>query len=472
MVNKIYKYVTDKYNSNEPLKIEWLFVGVILLSLLALFLHGDTKNLITWSINMLDVTFDGNPFDYYKYSIQNPNLAPSPYVSGTLYSLMIWAIWNLPIWIMKQIFGVGILESPLVWIWGKLFLVFCLGVTMKYVYDITKIMTNDKNRAKWAMFLLASSVFVIIGVGYGGQNDIVICMFATAAVKYLIEGKYKLFYFLAGMAISVKYFFLIPYIAIVLLYEKKIFKIIVKILTGCVPTLIFWGITRFCPMVDVAANQGSPISVLLKEMLGGSFEVVYGNYISLFLAMLLIVYVMAYLTIPKDSREQNLFLIYYIVASTISMFLFSTFQYYRVVMLCPFMAIIMVLNKNKMRINVIIDTIISGCLYIILAVQGCLYVFTSNYIVKRLFSGLEIKLNMSLGNWVWQSFSPELVTTGLQICATVVVVLSILLLVINHPRIKNTIFDMPKIKTERWIYWVRSLIVIPSVIYLFYSAFI
>lgn len=56
------------------------------------------------------------------------------------------------------------------------------------------------------MFLLASSLFIYIGVYYGGQNDIVICAFATAAVYCLMDGRNKWFYFLAGMAISVKYF--------------------------------------------------------------------------------------------------------------------------------------------------------------------------------------------------------------------------------------------------------------------------
>lgn len=45
------------------------------------------------------------------------------------------------------------------------------------------------------MFLLASSLFIYIGVYYGGQNDIVICAFATAAVYCLMDGRNKWFYF-------------------------------------------------------------------------------------------------------------------------------------------------------------------------------------------------------------------------------------------------------------------------------------
>ena len=73
------------------------------------------------------------------------------------------------------------------------------------------------------------------------------------------------FYFLAGMAISVKYFFFIPYVAIILLLEKRVLRIIYKIVLGIIPTGIYWLVTRACPMVSESASQGSPISVLFKR---------------------------------------------------------------------------------------------------------------------------------------------------------------------------------------------------------------
>lgn len=474
MIKKIKNCISNVYKKETPLKIEWIFVGIISLIILMFFLHGDTKNLITWSLNMLDVTFQGRPMDYYKYSIENPNMAPTQYVSGTLYSLMIWAVWNIPIWIAKKIGGVAVLQSPFVWIWGKLFLVACLIVTLAFIYKIVKRMTNNDNTAKWAMFLMASSVFVYMGVFYGGQNDIVICAFAVSAVYCLMNGRMKSFYLLAGMAISVKYFFLIPYIAIILLLEKKIHKIIVKVFWGCLPTLVYYGVTRFCPMVNEAADEGSPISVLLKEMIGESFPVVYTNSMSLFVAALLVVYVLAYLTTPRDEKERDCFIIYYIVAASIAMLIFSTFQYYRVVMLCPFLAILLVIDNVKMRVNVILETIISGALFILLLIQAQLYLFV-NWVLQEVLIRDVLHINMreaikyqSLGSWVSSRISTNMQGIILQIMATIVVVLSIILLALNHPRFHNRITDIPEMKLERWIYWVRGIFVLPPLIYLAY----
>ena len=469
VIKKAINWGVKKYNNDKPLMIEWIIVGIISFIILCLFLHGDTENLIKWSLNIFDVTVKGKPLDFYKYSIENPNMAPDKYVSGTLYSLIIWAIWNIPIGIIKTIFGVEVLNNPLVYIWGKLFLVFCLCITMFFVNKIVKKITGDVNRAKWAMFLLASSVFIYIGVYYGGQNDIVICAFATAAVYCLMDGKNKWFYFLAGMAISVKYFFFIPYIAIILLFEKKVLKIIYKIALGVIPTGIYWLITRACPMVSESASQGSPVSVLLKEMVGGAFPVTFNNSISLFLGMLLIIYILAYLTMPQNDDEKYSYVIYYIVATSLAMLLFSTFQYYRVVMVCPFIAILMVIDKEKYRINVIMETIISISLFIILIIQSGAYLFVSSVINKNVvnfifgISGVEgyFSLGMDVSRWI----SNDMLTILLQIFATVVVILSIFILVLNNPRAKLEFLDIPSIKIERWIYWLRTFVVVIPVFY-------
>ncbi len=294
------------------------------------------------------------------------------------------------------------------------------------------------------MFLLASSLFIYIGVYYGGQNDIVICAFATAAVYCLMDGRNKWFYFLAGMAISVKYFFFIPYVAIILLLEKRVLRIIYKIVLGIIPTGIYWLVTRACPMVSESASQGSPISVLLKEMVGGAFPVVYNNSISLFIGMLLIIYILAYLTSPQNDDEKYRYLIYYIVATCLAMLLFSTFQYYRVVMVCPFIAILMVIDKEKYRINVIMETIISISLFLILIIQSGLYLFVSSVVNKNVFkfvfgtSGVEenFSLGMDISCWI----SNDMLTILLQIFATVVVILSIFILVLNNPRAKLGFF--------------------------------
>ena len=52
--------------------IEWIMVGIISFIILCFFIHGDTENLIKWTLNMFDVTVKGKPLDFYRYLSKIP----------------------------------------------------------------------------------------------------------------------------------------------------------------------------------------------------------------------------------------------------------------------------------------------------------------------------------------------------------------------------------------------------------------
>ena len=115
------------------------------------------------------------------------------------------------------------------------------------------------------------------------------------------------------------------------------------------------------------------------------------------------------------------------------------------------------------------ETIISISLFIILIIQSGAYLFVSSVVnknvVKFIFgiSGVEgyFSLGMDVSRWI----SNDMLTILLQIFATVVVILSMFILVLNNPRAKLEFLDIPSIKMERWIYWIRTLVVVIPVFY-------
>lgn len=114
----------------------------------------------------------------------------------------------------------------------------------------------------------------------------------------------------------------------------------------------------------------------------------------------------------------------------------------------PFIAILMVIDKEKYRINVIMETIISISLFLILIIQSGLYLFVSSVVNKNVFkfvfgtSGVEenFSLGMDISCWI----SNDMLTILLQIFATVVVILSIFILVLNNPRAKLGFLNIPQ----------------------------
>lgn len=463
--SKVFLNVKKLYNNETPLKIEWICGIIIALVMLSMFAYIDLKSLTIWSTNILDCIIDGNLADYFKFTALNLHNAPHTYVSGTLYSLVPWAIWNIPIWILQRFFKIEILTNPISLIWSHLFLVLALIVTLYYAYKIVVYLTEDKVRAHWAIFLSFTYIFTYIGVFYSGQNDILICMLGTIAIYNLIKNNNKMFYLLASFAISVKYFFFLPFILIVLLLEKNILKICRNILIGLTPTILFNLVCLKLPMF-LTSSANNMTSSILRNLTAGAFPILANQSVSLFIMAYIVLAFIAYVTKPKDEVERNNFILYFIVASIILLVTVSSNEFYRSILLMPFMFILFAINKKTFRLNIIIETI--GSFFYLISTS-----ITSSYI----FSSVNSMTNTLLSNFIaydgikrfgskifFKAYLGKSLSMFTSITATIAFTALMLILFINYPRNKFKIED--NMKLERYIVWARMLCVVPFLIYL------
>ena len=74
---------------------------------------------------------------------------------------------------------------------------------------------------------------LILAVYLIGQYDIIGVLFAVYGLYYFLKKDYKRFYLYFGAAISCKYFAAFLFIALVLIYEKRVWYIIRDIAAGC-----------------------------------------------------------------------------------------------------------------------------------------------------------------------------------------------------------------------------------------------
>ncbi len=464
-MNKIILKVKKLYNNETPLKFEWICGILIGIIMLFMFAYIDLKSLTIWSTNILDCIFDGNLSDYFKFTALNLHNAPHTYVSGTLYSLVPWAIWNIPIWILQRFFHIEILTNSLALIWSHLFLVLALILTLYYAYKIVIHLSKDKVKAHWAIFLSFTYIFTYIGVFYAGQNDILICLLGTLAIYNLMKNNNKLFYLFASLAISVKYFFFLPFVLIVLFLEKNILKIGRNILIGLIPTIIFNLICLRLPMFITSASSNMTSSII-SNLTTGAFPILASQEASLFIMAYIILAFIAYVTKPKDEVERNNFILYFLVASFIILVIFSSNEFYRAILLMPFMFILFVNNSKIFRLNVILETI--GSFFYLLSVS-----ITSSYI----FSSINSMNNTILTSFVaydgikrysskifFKTYLGKSIGAFTNISATVAFIAFIIILFINYPRNKFKIED--NMKLERYIIWIRMLSTIPFIIYL------
>ncbi len=462
------------YNKETPLKIEWIVAILIAIIMMLMFSYIDFKSLTVWSTNILDCIAKGDITDYYSYTALNEYNLQHQYVSGTLYSLILWAIWNIPIWGIQYFAGKSIIKNAILLIWSKLFLVLALGITLFITYKICKELFKDNKKSLWITFLSATFIYTYIGVFYAGQNDIIICMFAVMGLYYLIKGKNIWFYILSSIAISIKYFYLIPYIPIILLTEKKIWKIILKLGIGVAPIAIFKLLVRNFPMYSIseAANYSDSI---LNGFLGSGLKVANGATLSFFILAFIIICFIAYITKPKTKELKNNYVFYFAVAPIILMFMFSTrYEFYRPILLMPTLMILYGFKPQLFRINVILDTFAFGS-YFMFSLIHEKYLFNSKFsmsgsLISKVFDikkmgtvNLKEPLRGLLGN------NTNTIETVL---ITILFATLGIILIINYPKLNiikkeknNDNFEKP----ERWIIWIRSLMVVPAIAFLLFN---
>ena len=434
---------------------EWLLAILVAIIAMLSFVYIDLKSLTIWTTNIWDVIAKGDITQYFAYTAQNIYHAPHQYVSGTLYSLIPWAIWNLPIWIIQYFFNKPILQNSIMLMWSQMFLVACLIGVIYFVKKITLKITKDVKISNLATFLTFSSIWIYIGVFYAGQNDIIICLLGLASIYALMKKKTKWFLTLGAFAISVKYFFIFPFIALVLLTEKKISKIILKIFVGVLPTLVFNIVCRWMPMF-IESSKSGPTEDMFSTLFKGNIPGFAGASISLFVIGIIYVLFTSYITKPKE-EELDKFIIYTATISFIPVLLFTRIQFYRMMLIMPFLIILVLQNKNHLKLKLIVTTIFEG-MSVTSILFGSRNLFALNKVSFSILPKiLELKNKKVVGIGKLIKDSVPEIKNVLPAFTSISVAAVIILVILNHPRFNDKCINLKDEKIPKWMLWIRPL---------------
>lgn len=498
MKQKLKQKLRQLYYSEKPLKIEWGVAILIGLVMLICFSYVDLKSLTIWSTNIWDSLFlKGDIRQYYSYTADNIYKVPHQYVSGTLYSLVVWGVWNLPIWAIQTFFNYPIMDSSVLMTWSHMFLYAATVLTLVITYKVVLLLTADKNKAIWASFLSGTFGYTYIGVGYSGQNDILICLLGISAIYCLFKEKKILFYILAGFAISVKYYFLLPYLAILLVTEKNILKIGLKVFIGLLPTIIYKIICSPWPYYYESEALNQNTTNLFETMFSNTSGVLMGFGIPLFVISISAILIMAYLTSNKTREEKNVNVIYYATASMLALFVTVTPGFYRMILLMPFLFILFMINKKIFKINILLELLMTVSSIIINSMCE-IFLFATQYSMdKTIFSKLlGNKISYYSTNQIFQTLvksddnnnvvtnivtkTGEIVTKNNTDMYSVLgrtfvglfIISIIAMLIINHPKFNKEELAKDNENCPRWIIWIRTVLLVPIIILMIYHALI
>ena len=476
-MKKVINGFITRYKSDKIFLAEWLLA--IATGAFVFFTSStwDLQSLTQWSVNFWHVLFgEGGIRNFYEYTAENVWSVHHTHMGSELMSVLPWSIWNFPLFLIEKFTGHKIVDSAWMLTYSKFFLVIISVVTMIYAKKVTVQITGDKNKGIWAAFLSASSIYFYISVCYSGQNEIFMICASIIAVHCLFNKKFKWFIFWSALTIAIKPFFVLAYIAVLLLIEKKIYKIFYKLVIGMsgmiAQKLFFYG----APGYEESMNTG-PAKKMLNEMFPGNLNTQFGA-LSFFALFLVLIYLYSYTrdfsyeTFTTDEVRTKKFVIYIICLVYMDYVMFSPFSFYRLDVLIPYLFILIVQNDKMVFYNGLFDFSMELSLMMRLILRGSQMFqvrFVNKSPIQRLL-GYSVEYAdegkyMNIDNYL--ADKDELYDNLQPMFSAIAVICGIMLLVFNHPDEKYTL-KMNADKRCRALLWLRTIIILPFAIFCIY----
>lgn len=222
------EYITiNKKNLYEILKKKKVDVTIYIVTLLLLFLLFQQGDLFHTVIST-QAYLKGHIIDFYEY---NKSIVVRNDYLPTIY--IIFAIWNLPMKLFGLTEGYGIskfrgyLLTYRDLYWNKLLLVVFFILTLIIIHKIVSLLTQaDKKKSLFAILVFATSPIVVFDIFIFGQYDIIQLFFCLLALLYYFQKEFYKFSIIISVAISIKFFPIMLFIPLILIVEKRIFKIL------------------------------------------------------------------------------------------------------------------------------------------------------------------------------------------------------------------------------------------------------
>lgn len=374
-----------EYPSRRFKNICWVVLLAVLAAYFPTLYYTDIITTYQHSLTLLNCIWEGRLFEFYLCGgtyIENLGLIASPMYSLPIYA--VFAIWNLPVWVLVRM---GIIWHPEnVWclLWCKGALAAAMAGTCWLVWSILKLVGKKREETEEAVFLLLTSLLFVVPVLGSAQYDI-FCVFLMllGIWQRLRDGRlsWKVMLIFA-LAATFKFFALFVYVIMVLLDEKRVWRALGAMLVGLAGIVLVDK-----PFVQPVEEEGSVslFETLIKFVFAGNVQGGLSE-LPLFPCVLFGVCVAAYCLRP-NGREQYLKTCSWLVSVMFFGFLLLARSHpYWSVLFPPFVVLVLAVDPERFHLNILLDSI--GSLALVLY-QG--YLFNWVYLSEDNFSWLLLK---------------------------------------------------------------------------------
>lgn len=266
-----------------------------------------------------------------------------------LYCIM--ALWNLPLYIIERIIKKNILNFFVAKVYAKLFFILLTFIVGRLTEKIALYSGLDKNKSEKCFFLFISNAVVFSSVCICGQIDIIGLIFILLAFLAFLKNEKIKFYILFAIAFECKFFALFVFIPLILLKEKNILKILIKV---GFPVIVMYIINIPFSIFDPAgvSNKSIVSEVVIKEILEMKLGFM-GQQLPYIFILFGGVCILAYLTQIDNKKDNSLINIYFaFLGLAAALTIFSS--PYRMIYLIPFLVILFLSEERNFKLRFLI----------------------------------------------------------------------------------------------------------------------
>lgn len=328
-----------------------LFAAAFLLLFYTL-VYSDILITVQHSLNLWDYLAEGRLSSFYAESygaVETAGYSTGDWVFYDFPLYVIFAVWNLPLWLLRRFWGVAVLQNPLCVMWAKTLLLVFTGFALWVLARVCLALGLAREDAAWANFLTLSSALFLSAVVLLGQYDVIAISLMLLGLEGYLRGDTRRFLLFFALSAPMKFFTLLAFVPLLLLREKRLGHILLQLACSvsllAVFRLLFRSEVRGDALFWFLFASEAPLSV------GSVYLFVLGMA-----ALVLICYCRAW----EDTPAQKRWAVYVCLASYSVFFLSANSYPYWIVYLVPFISLVMVQNREIFRVNLLLDLVLSG----------------------------------------------------------------------------------------------------------------
>ena len=452
-IKRIKNYlIIDKYN-----EIEWICLSVITLLFFFTLYYGD-------NIGMFLIYFWKNDLLLSLNSVFALGDNQLPY--GIVQQLFC-ELWALPVNLVYKIRPFNVANTFTV-LWYKASMVFVFGLVIREIDKIAHKLGIDDKSIKWLRILLISTITVALPVYHIAQSDVIYLYLVLLAIRLYFEEKYKWMIFAFALAISCKYIAVFAFIPLILLTEKRIFRIIRDCVLGVslIPLQHAWY--KLITFIDSKLlGNGTMIvekEVFVKDAAGNTVksqvlattDEAYGGFMSHYLhkalffeipaihknnvaSVLVVLFILlciwCYLQKKEDEEQWKIICFFAIASGMFIFFCFASPNPYWIVIMYPILYLLIFLHRDRIRANLLLINGFSLTLFVTYIVNYPHVYGGSSNLDYLLLEGLKKGIyEMDKGPQVYGYLNKLGINTFMSVIVAVCLATAIGLVAVNYPK--------------------------------------